>query len=548
MAPKPTLRPNAKTLESETLESTKLSKAQQLPSNIGQVAQLLINSENTKNVLGSLEALESICKPLDKAVEITAIYNSFNTKSSESKKKPADKLLNIMLGRLVVTYNDPLLSKAIGLNLNQFNKLFNTNIFSSHVPTLNKYLENYDVESFEYALASRLFSIRDKIQTKLNQQRQASESASKKTELTKLEARSQALDERRASIQKKKKTEPTISPRQPNLAELDVISTTGPDQYLGDGMVHSGIPRILNEKASRLIIPTHFQPWLIKQISSCIVNEYGLNIDNNALDVSGSEYEEGIAQFANNRLVTGSKNRGATYTTAIVQMPNWSTADTQTKADLVAISYNRPLTEEEIKLQEVFYSLAEKIYTLSEEKLLVSYHDETPSKFGDIKTYIESLQLKNESEILQLLSDYQAQIKILISAIRIISKDYLVNTTSPSIEDININLNNLKGTRIITTSINEISNTLRNLEYELLDTRGLKPDLYGLQVKTSQKGAESHMDKNGQESTPVVIGNSPQAIQVIQATAKDPKAETRKALACSKYLKALEFMCDELLT
>jgi hypothetical protein len=543
MPPNPTLRPKAPTLESKNL-----SKAQQLPTNIGQVAQLLTKSENTKNVLGPLKALESTCKPLDKTEEITAIYNSFNTKSSESKKKPAEKLLNIMLGRLVVTYNDPLLSKDIGLNLNQFNKVFNTVIFSSHVPTLNKYLEDYDVESFEYALASRLFSIRDQIQTKLNQQRQASQAASKETELTKLEARSRKLDERRASIQIKKKNEPTISPRKPNLAELNVISTTGSDQYLGEGMVHNGLPKILNEKASRLIIPTHFQPWLIKQISSCAVNEYGVNLDNNALDLSGSEYEEGIAQFANTRLVTGSKNRGATYTTAIVQMPNWSTADTQTKADLVAINYNRPLDEEEIKLQEVFYRLAEKIFTLSEEKLLVNYHDETPSKFGDIKTYIESLQLNNKSEILLLLSDYQAQIKTLIAAIRKISKDYLVNTTMPSIEDIKNNLNNIKVVRVITTSINEISKTLRNLEFELLDKRGLKPDLKGLQVKTSQIGSESHIEKNGEESTPVVIGNSPQAIQIIQATATDPKAEPSKALACSKYIKALELMCDDLLT
>jgi hypothetical protein len=545
MAPNPTLRP--KVPKAELIDK---SKASELPSNIGQVAQLLTKSEQKKDVLGPIESIESTCKPLSNAGEVTTIYNNFSTKASESNKKPADNMLNIMLGRLVVTYNDPALSKEIGLNLNQFNRLFNTNIFTSHVPTLTKYLENYEVETFEYALASRVLSIREKIQAKLNQQQQAAFAASKENKMSELELRSQQLEDRRSLYMKKKKTEPVLLPRQPNLAEKDVNSTTGPDQYLADGMVYSGRPSILNEKASRLIIPTHFKPWLIQQISSCIVNEFGINIEKDALDVSASEYEEGIAQFAHNRLVTGSKNKGKTFTTAIVQMPNWSTADTEAKADLVAINYNSALTEDDIKMQEVFYRLAEKMYTLSEDKLLVSYSEDTPSKFGDIKDYIESLPINNKPIILPLLSEYQTQIRTLIQTIRKISKDYLTITTSPNNEDIQDYFSQLQGSdaRIVMKTINEISKTLRNLEYELLDARGMKPDLNGLQVKTSQIGSQLHMDKNGGESTPVAIGNTPQAIRVIQATALEETADSSKKENCNRYLGALDFMCDELLT
>jgi hypothetical protein len=545
MAPNPTLRP--KVPKAELIDK---SKASELPSNIGQVAQLLTKSEQKKDVLGPIESIESTCKPLSNAGEVTTIYNNFSTKASESNKKPADNMLNIMLGRLVVTYNDPALSKEIGLNLNQFNRLFNTNIFTSHVPTLTKYLENYEVETFEYALASRVLSIREKIQAKLNQQQQAAFAASKENKMSELELRSQQLEDRRSLYMKKKKTEPVLLPRQPNLAEKDVNSTTGPDQYLADGMVYSGRPSILNEKASRLIIPTHFKPWLIQQISSCIVNEFGINIEKDALDVSASEYEEGIAQFAHNRLVTGSKNKGKTFTTAIVQMPNWSTADTEAKADLVAINYNSALTEDDIKMQEVFYRLAEKMYTLSEDKLLVSYSEDTPSKFGDIKDYIESLPINNKPKIITLLSEYQTQIRTLIQTIRKISKDYLTITKSPSNEDIKDYFSQLQGSdaRIVMKTINEISKTLRNLEYELLDARGMKPDLNGLQVKTSQIGSQLHMDKNGGESTPVAIGNTPQAIRVIQATALEETADSSKKENCNRYLGALDFMCDELLT
>jgi hypothetical protein len=545
MAPNPTLRP--KVPKAELIDK---SKASELPSNIGQVAQLLTKSEQKKDVLGPIESIESTCKPLSNAGEVTTIYNNFSTKASESNKKPADNMLNIMLGRLVVTYNDPALSKEIGLNLNQFNRLFNTNIFTSHVPTLTKYLENYEVETFEYALASRVLSIREKIQAKLNQQQQAAFAASKENKMSELELRSQQLEDRRSLYMKKKKTEPVLLPRQPNLAEKDVNSTTGPDQYLADGMVYSGRPSILNEKASRLIIPTHFKPWLIQQISSCIVNEFGINIEKDALDVSASEYEEGIAQFAHNRLVTGSKNKGKTFTTAIVQMPNWSTADTEAKADLVAINYNSALTEDDIKMQEVFYRLAEKMYTLSEDKLLVSYSEDTPSKFGDIKDYIESLPINNKPKIITLLSEYQTQIRTLIQTIRKISKDYLTITKSPSNEDIKDYFSQLQGSdaRIVMKTINEISKTLRNLEYELLDARGMKPDLNGLQVKTSQIGSQLHMDKNGGESTPVAIGNTPQAIRVIQATALEETADSSKKENCNRYLEALDFMCDELLT
>jgi acetate kinase len=190
------------------------------------------------------------------------------------------------------------------------------------------------------------------------------------------------------------------------------------------------------------------------------------------------------------------------------------------------------------------------MYTLSEDKLLVSYSEDTPSKFGDIKEYIESLPINNNQEILSLLSEYQTQIRTLIQTIRKISKDYLTITASPSNEDIQDYFSQLQGSdaRIVTKTINEISKTLRNLEYELLDTRGMKPDLNGLQVKTSQIGAQLHMDKNGGESTPVTIGNTPQAIRVIQATALDETADPSKKENCNRYLEALDFMCDELLT
>jgi hypothetical protein len=484
------------------------------------------NKEKTVNP----EVIQDI-KTIDSAAKLSPILSVFESKGKKVDKKLLIKILNSIAKTAIEITNKSIsipVGVSNGLNLDFYYRLFNSDNFESI---------KADIKNIDNIYNKKILELMNWVDQKIIKNRELK--SSRDSEINDAEQK-----QRRVNLIKKamiiKESKKIIKPkRNASPFESDVKMAAGPEQYMQTGQIYSGERLLLPKSIFDNVAPASIS-WVMKdQIMSCINSVYGVVTNEEKMNTSASEMEKGICDYVLKFYQNSEQSDNTTSVKSMVKFPTFSKPDSNLKVDVASLRLDVNTTPNQLKLLEIFLFLSNRIYPYSNDKILQQSMIETPKTATELINTIGVLSSNNSKDLVDTLTEYLAVTKDLKEKINICTLELLVKNDEEFdiqvIEKLMNKSENQQELSAITQSYFESITLLKKLEKYLITDQKTKIEMHGVQIKTSARAAEKHLEING--GVPVAIGNTSQGLNTIEKS-NSPIAKS--------YIESLKKMCKDL--